>query len=433
MSVLQVPLSGKRVVVGVGGGIAAFKAVALTRELGSRGAQVQVVLTPNAARFVGPITFSGLSSRPVVSNLWDPEYRGEVHVELADWAQAMVVAPATANVLARAAHGMADDVLLATLCCADRERCPVLYAPAMHERMWLAPSTRANVKRLEQDGALFVGPTRGQLASGSEGLGRMAEPEVIADHLAFALTASDLAGRRFLVTAGPTIEDLDPVRFLSNRSSGRMGYTLAARAAARGAEVVLVSGPTALAPPLNVQRVEVRSALEMHQAVLERAAGADAVIMAAAVADFRPEQRSHHKLKKADSGLALKLVRNPDILAELGHRRQGCRPLLVGFAMETADMLAEARRKLRDKRADLIVANLANVAFGNDATQAAILDHEKETETTRLSKAELSEQILDRLRTLLEDDPARSRSSKDRSCRTQAIRKPALPAGRNGE
>ncbi len=393
-------LRGKRIVVGIGGGIAAFKAVELVRELGRRGAEVRVVLTPSGARFVGAITFAGLTGRPAVTDLWDPAYTGEVHVDLGGWADALVVAPATANLLARAASGMADDALLTTVSCMSG---PVLYAPAMHTRMWRRPATRRNVARLREDGAAFVGPVEGPLANGETGEGRMSEPEAIADALeALVGGPGDLAGAHVLVSAGPTVEDLDPVRYLGNRSSGRMGYALAERAAARGARVTLVSGPVSLEAPAGVERVSVRSALEMREALVSRLDGADAVVMAAAVADYRPATRHDDKIKKQDGPVTLELVRNPDILAELGARRAGRRPVLVGFAVETQDLVAYARGKLESKKCDLVVANDARVGFGGDDNQAILVDGAGEDSLPPLSKRALADRILDRVRTLLQ-------------------------------
>jgi phosphopantothenoylcysteine decarboxylase / phosphopantothenate---cysteine ligase len=397
-----VTLHGKRVVVGMGGGIAAFKAVELVRELGRRGAEVRVVMTPSATRFVGPVTLTGLTGRPPVVDLWDPTYAGEVHVELGQWADAMVVAPATMNLLARAVAGMADDAVLATLACA---RGAVVYAPAMHSRMWSSAPTVRAVHRLRADGAAFVGPVEGPLASGESGMGRMAEPAAIADALASALSPGDLEGQRVLVTAGPTHEDLDPVRFLGNRSSGRMGYALAERAAARGAQVVLVSGPTALPDPPGVETVRVRSALDMHREVLARRTTADCVIMAAAVADYRPARAAAAKIKKAEGPLQLELVRNPDILAELGASRAEGPAVLVGFAVETDDLVTYAREKLARKRCDLIVANDAAVGFGGSDNQVILVDSAGEEALPAMSKGALSDRILDRVRMMLDSRP----------------------------
>ncbi|MBC7171450.1 MAG: bifunctional phosphopantothenoylcysteine decarboxylase/phosphopantothenate--cysteine ligase CoaBC, partial [Polyangiaceae bacterium] len=337
-------MSARRIVVGIGGGIAAYKAVHLVRELGRRGAETRVVLTRSAARFVGKVTFAGLTGTPAVDDLWDPSYAGEVHIELGKWADAMVIAPATMNLLARAATGFADDAVLATLACA---RGPVLFAPAMHHRMWGQASTQRSVALLRDAGYRFVGPVEGALASGEVGMGRMCEPEAIADAV-FALleTKRDLAGVRVLITAGPTVEDLDPVRFLGNRSTGKMGFAIAERALARGASVTLVAGPVQLASPTGAEVVRVRSALEMQAAVEARVASSDVIVMSAAVADYRPAEVSTEKMKKAGEDLSIALVRNPDILAGLGAARTGRHPLLVGFAVETTDVVRYARDKL---------------------------------------------------------------------------------------
>ncbi|MDD9937157.1 MAG: bifunctional phosphopantothenoylcysteine decarboxylase/phosphopantothenate--cysteine ligase CoaBC [Myxococcales bacterium] len=394
-------LEGKHVLVGVGGGIAAYKAVLLVRELGRRRALVKVAMTPSATRFVGASTFGGITGTPPVTDLWDPSYPGEVHVELAAWTDAIVVAPATANLLARAAAGMADDALLATLSCAE---CPVVYAPAMHERMWLSPPTVRNVERLREDGARFAGPLRGPLASGEEGWGRLAEPEEIADTVAAALVGGDqLAGKTLVISVGPTLEDIDPVRFISNRSSGRMGFALASVARDRGARVVVVMGPTSVQPPPGVEVHAVRSAREMQQAVNDVADDADAIIMTAAVADYRPAEMAEQKIKKTGNKdhMSIELVKNPDILAGLGAARKGTRPALVGFAMETHDVVAYARRKLTQKKVDFMVANEASVGFGRDDTQVTIVDHDGDHPQPPGSKMAAAGAVLDRLAKLL--------------------------------
>lgn len=391
-------LNHKHVLVAAGGGIAAFKTVAVVRELGRRGAKVKVALTPSAARFVGPITFTGLTGTPAIVDLWDPSYAGEVHVQLADWADAIVVAPATANLIARAAHGFADDAVLATLSCA---KCPVLLAPAMHQRMWQRPATQRNLAQLAADGYLRVGPVTGALANGSVGEGRMAEPEQIVAAIDEIFSRSnDLAGKTVLLSAGPTLEDLDPIRFISNRSSGRMGYAIAEVARQRGAEVVLVSGPTDLAAPGGVALKRVRSALEMRAAILEQLPRADIVIMTAAVADYRPARTETQKIKKSGDQMRIELVKNPDILAELGAQRQGRHPVLVGFAMETQDVAAYGRGKLQAKRVDLIVANQADVAFGGDQNQATLVSHAGDEPLPAMSKRALADIILSRANAL---------------------------------
>jgi phosphopantothenoylcysteine decarboxylase/phosphopantothenate--cysteine ligase len=388
-------LANKQVVVGIAGGIAAFKAVELVRELQRRGAKVRVALTKTAARFVGPVTFTGLTGSPPVIDIWDASYAGEVHVELAAWAHAIVVAPATANLLARSAAGMADDAVLATLRCFEG---PVLYAPAMHHRMWKSPATQRAVALLRQDGASLVGPVHGKLASGEEGMGRMSEPLAIADaaEALFTTQLRDLLGLHVLITAGPTVEDLDPVRFLSNRSSGRMGYALAERAAQRGARVTLVSGPVQIAPPAGCELVPIRSARELQATVQARRADVDAVIATAAVADYRPNVSSEHKLKKSDR-MTLELVKNPDVLEELGHARTGARPVLVGFKLETQNLLGYARDMLVKKRVDLVVANEARDGLGGDDNIATLVDAQGDHALGKLSKRELADRILDRV------------------------------------
>lgn len=383
--------------VGLSGGIAAFKAVAVVRELIAQGAEVRVAMTPNAARFVGPITFTGITGRPPVIDLWDPSYAGEVHVELSAWADALLIAPATANLLARAASGMADDAVLATFSCM---RGPVLLAPAMHTRMWSAGATQRAIATLRQDGAHFVGPVHGKLASGESGMGRMSEPAEIVAALAQLLAqGADLKGRKLLVSAGPTVEDIDPVRFLSNRSSGRMGYAIAERAARRGAEVTLVSGPVSLSAPHGVGVVQVRSALDMREAIMARSGAVDAIVMTAAVADYRPVQRVEHKLKKTDA-LTLELVKNPDILAELGASRSGAMPVLVGFALETQNVVGYARDKLTRKNVDLVVANHADDGLGGDTNVATLVTREGDEALGSLNKHALADRILDRVRAL---------------------------------
>lgn len=381
------------------GGIAAYKAVYLARELIARGAEVRVAMTPAATRFLGPVTFTGLLGKPPAVDLWDPAYAGEIHVELARWANALVVAPATANTLARMTHGLAEDVVSATLLCFDG---PVLVAPAMHHRMWTHAATTANVRVLASRGVRFVGPVFGKLASGEEGVGRMAEPVAVADALSALLeTPRDLDGLRLLVSAGPTHEALDPVRFLGNRSSGRMGYAIAERARDRGARVTLVSGPVSLPDPHGIEVVRVRSALEMEAAIAPRAEALDAIVMAAAVADFRPREAQGHKIKKSDDEAdapSIALVRNPDILAGLGARRAGARPYLVGFAVETQDLVAAAQKKLANKRVDLVVANHASVAFEGDETEASLVSASGVIETGRVTKRALADRILDAIR-----------------------------------
>ncbi|MBX7197544.1 MAG: bifunctional phosphopantothenoylcysteine decarboxylase/phosphopantothenate--cysteine ligase CoaBC [Sandaracinaceae bacterium] len=401
-------LGGKHIVLGVTGGIAAYKAAYVARELLARGAEVRVAMTHTATKLVGPLTFTGLTGTPPVTDLWDPSYAGEVHVDLARWADAIVVAPATANVIARLAHGLAEDPVSATALCFDGL---LLVAPAMHHRMWQHPATTANVATLRARGTHLVGPVFGKLASGDEGVGRMSEPLAILDALTASLAPTaprdlaslDLEGVRLLVSAGPTFEALDPVRFLGNRSSGRMGFALAERARDRGARVTLVRGPVALPDPRDVEVVNVRSALEMEAAITARREQLDAIVMAAAVADFRPREIAADKIKKSDGDDAptIELVRNPDILAGLGAwraSRASERPYLVGFAVETTDLVASAQKKLERKKVDLVVANHASVAFEGDDNEAFLVARTGVTPTGHVAKTALADRILDAIR-----------------------------------
>lgn len=378
----------------VGGGIAAYKSALVARELSRLGVTVETVLTAAAQRFVTGVTFAGLTGRASHLDLWDPKYPGELHIELTRRCDVTVVAPATADLLARMAHGLADD--LATTCLLAA-RGPVVVAPAMHPRMWEHPATQSNVGALRSRGVVVVGPTFGALASGDEGMGRMAEPDVIAREVLARLAPRDLTGCHILVSAGGTHEALDPVRFLGNRSSGRMGYSLAERAVLRGAKVTLVSGPVSLSAPHGVELVRVRSAIEMRDAITPRAELVDAVIMAAAVADYRPAAAAPGKIKKSDGPVTLTLVRNPDILAELGARRVGPTPVLVGFAVETDDLLAYAREKLARKRCDLVVANLAEDGFEGTENRVTLVDATRAEELPRMAKSAVADKILDRV------------------------------------
>jgi phosphopantothenoylcysteine decarboxylase/phosphopantothenate--cysteine ligase len=365
-----------RVVLGVSGGIAAYKAVEVLRLLTESGHSVRVVPTRSALKFVGAATFEALSGEPVTASVFDSV--AEVpHVRLGQTAELVVVAPATADLLARAASGRADDLLAATLLTA---RCPVVYAPAMHTEMWEHPATVANVALLRSRGAIVLDPDVGPLAKGDVGPGRLPSPESIVSVALACLSGvsrgADLAGRRVVVSAGGTREYLDPVRFLGNRSSGRQGYALARTAAARGAEVTLVSANVSLADPAGVKVVRVVSADDLRTAVLAAAADADAVVMAAAVADFRPAVRSSSKVKKTDAEPApVALVRNPDVLAELAAARPRAGQVVVGFAAETDDALANGRDKLARKGCDLLVVNEVGegVAFEVDDNAAVVL------------------------------------------------------------
>ncbi len=366
-------MNGKVLVLGVTGSIAAYKAVYLLRELTRRGARVSVCLTEHAHEFVGPLTFRTLSGLPVLSNLFDPKSDEAVeHVALAERADAVLVVPATANLLAKAAHGIADDALTTLLLAA---RGPVIMAPAMDGGMWEHPAVVANVALLRQRGVTVMEPERGPLASGLSGQGRLPESDVILEALIRALTpARDLAGERVLVTAGPTREPIDPVRYISNRSSGKMGYRLAVAALRRGAAVTLVSGPTNLAPPPNAVFVPVETAEEMRDAVLHHGAGATMIIKAAAVADYRVKAPAIAKIK-GKHDLTLDLTANPDILREVAAAGTGA--FIVGFAAETHDVLANAEVKLESKGIDLLVANdvsQAGIGFDAEDNEVLLLD-----------------------------------------------------------
>jgi len=392
------PLAGRRVLLGVTGGIAAYKAALVARLLRERGAEVQVVMTPAATRFVGPDTFAALTGRPVHSDVFE-RTESVLHVRLAHEADVAVVAPATANVLAKLALGLADDLLSSTLL---EHTGPLAVAPAMHTGMWAAPATRTNVETLRGRGVRVIGPGEGPLAAGDEGMGRMAEPQDIVRAVEEALSqGGDLAGRHILVTAGPTHEPVDAVRFLGNRSSGKMGFAVAAEAAGRGARVTLVAGPTHLPDPPGVHVDRVETAEQMRAAVLGNLQDADAVVKAAAVADFRPAAAAPGKLKKEAGVPDLRLEPTPDILREVGERK-GDR-ILVGFAAETEDLEEAGRRKLAGKHLDMIVVNevgAPGTGFDAETNRALILGAD-DVPLRSWTKAELASAICDRLAKLL--------------------------------
>jgi phosphopantothenoylcysteine decarboxylase/phosphopantothenate--cysteine ligase len=391
------------VVVGVTGGIAAYKTCELVRALVKRGMRVKVVMTGAATRFVTPLTFRTLTNEPVAVSLWDDSPGDAVHhVSLAEEADVMVIAPCTANVIAKLAHGRADDLLTTTALATEA---PLVIAPAMNMHMWRKDITQANVAVLRARGVVIVDPTSGDLACGDVGEGRLAPVEAILDAVsAEASRARDLEGRSVLVTAGGTEEPVDPVRFLGNRSSGKTGFAIAAEAARRGARVTLVTAPTHLADPFGVEVVRVQTALQMRDAVLARADDADAIVMSAAVADFRPARPEAEKIKKgADAPTTIALERNPDILAELG-AREGARPVLVGFAAETSDVERHAREKLASKRCDLIVANDVSdpsLGFGTADNRVLFVTADGTEELPVMSKPAIARALLDRLRELL--------------------------------
>lgn len=393
-------LQGQRILLCVCGGIAAYKAVELVRRLREAGAEVRVAMTANAERFVGAASFQAVSGEPVRTSLWDATAEAAMgHLELARWADRVVIAPATADTLARLAHGLADD-LVSTLCLATTA--PLTVAPAMNHRMWLHPATRANLALLRGRGVSVVGPEDGLLAEGESGPGRLSEADDIVAALAASCAYGDFAGQRFVVSAGPTYEDLDPVRYLGNRSSGKMGFALAAAAARRGADVLLVAGPVALPTPPGVQRIDVRSAAQLRAAVLD-ALPADVYIGAAAVADYTPRTVSVGKIKKSrddGEGLRLELVRTPDVLAEVA--AHALRPrLVVGFAAETDDAAGHARAKLAAKRLDLIAANrvgLPDSGFESDDNALTVLWDGGERRLDRAPKTVLADALLDLVR-----------------------------------
>ena len=390
--------AGKTVVLCVTGGIAAYKAADLTSKLHQNGAEVRVLMTESAAQFISPMTFETLSGNRAVVDTFDRSFPWEVeHISLAKAADVFVIAPATANVIAKAAHGIADDMVTTTLLAT---KALVVVAPAMNTGMYDNPVTQSNLETLRGRGFHIIDPAAGHLACGDSGRGKLPDTQTLLWGIEKALTGQDLAGKHVLVTAGPTQEAMDPVRFLSNHSTGKMGYAIAGRAAMRGAEVTLVSGPTALDTPKGVNRVDIRSARDMYDAVLSRAAQQDFIIKAAAVGDYRPAETADEKLKKGDGELNIRLARNPDILAALGvDKRPG--QLLCGFAMETQNLLDNAESKLRRKNCDMLVANSLRdkgAGFGTDTNIATLLfaDGHRE-QPSIMSKADLADLILDRL------------------------------------
>ena len=396
-------LNGKRILLGVTGSIAAYKAVELLRLLTKAGAEVQVVMTEAATKFVAPLTFETLTRQPVLLDMWSLEYSHRIgHIEATRRADLFVVAPATARTIARLALGLGDDFLS---CIYLASRCPVVVAPAMDCDMFEHQAVQENLGRLRDRGVHIVQPDTGPLASGMVGRGRLAALSEILGRIELILgPRQDLEGQVVLVTAGPTREPLDPVRFLSNRSSGKMGYAIAEAAAARGAHVILVSGPTALAAPPDVDVIHVETAEEMHRAVLAKLEPAGVVIKAAAVADYRPKRKAAGKIKKGHAVSEIALEPTPDILAELG-KRKGKR-VLVGFAAETDDLVANARKKLERKNLDLVVANdvgRAGAGFDVDTNVVTILDAMGGVEELPLlSKREVADRILDRVKGLLQ-------------------------------
>ena len=401
------PFEGKTVVVGVCGGIAAYKAVEIVSRLRKQKATVHVIMTQHAVEFVTPLTFRELSGQPVVVSMWDEPKNWHVeHIALATAADLFIVAPATANIIGKLASGIADDMLSTTVMAT---KAPVLLAPAMNTNMYLNPIVQKNLRTLAELGYRILPPACGKLACGTEGPGRLPEPiEVVEAATAVLQEKQSLQGVRVLVTAGGTREPIDPVRYLGNRSSGKMGYAIAAQAARRGAEVILVSGPVALETPAGVTRINVESAAQMREAVLREFPQVQVVVKAAAVADYAVENPAEHKIKKNDEQLTLVLKKNPDILKELGEKKQS--QLLVGFAAETRELLAHAREKLEKKNLDLIVANdvtMPGAGFQSDTNIVKILRRDGAMEEwPQLSKEEVAARLWDMLEKMLAETVA---------------------------
>jgi len=399
------------IALGVSGGIGAYKAVEVARGLQKRGHDVAAIMTRSARRFVGAVTFEAITRRRVITGQFAAGANADIeHIQLATDISLLLVAPATANVIGKFAHGIADDFLTSMYLAT---RAPVLMAPAMNTNMWEHDAVRHNMDLLGARGVRFVDPGAGYLACGWIGKGRLAEPEdVVRAADAMLGPAGSLAGRTVVVSAGPTYEDIDAVRYIGNRSSGKMGYTIAAEAARRGARVILVSGPSSQPIPHNVEVVRVRTAVEMHAAVLHGAASADAVIMAAAVADYMPNRRAEGKIEKSDAPLALELVRTPDILAELGRARgQATHPVLIGFAAESGDPVPRARIKLSQKFADMIVANdisRSDAGFDTDTNAVTFVTSADAEPIPLAPKAQIAAAILDRAEKILSARPAQA-------------------------
>ena len=392
-------LLGKHIVLGVTGSIAAYKAAVLSSSLVKEGAEVRVIETKNALKLVGEATFEGLTHNRVLIDTFSPDNASGVeHVDLAGWTDVFVVAPASADIIAKFACGIADD-MLSTAFLAVRRDTPVLVAPAMNTNMYENPATQENLATLRRRGIKIIEPSSGYLACGTEGKGRMAEPSEILFHIEAAVSEQDLFGKKIVVSAGPTAEDIDPVRFITNRSSGKMGFAIAESAARRGASVTLVSGPTVLsASPLIEKVISVRSADEMHEAIISEAKDAYAVIMAAAVADYTPEVKASEKLHKGDHDMSIPLIRTKDILLDLSKNKGDT--ILVGFSMETEDLIENAKRKLQKKALDMICANSVKqegAGFSVDTNVLTLITKDEMTELPIMSKKACADKILDRL------------------------------------
>jgi phosphopantothenoylcysteine decarboxylase/phosphopantothenate--cysteine ligase len=391
-------LNGKRIALGVTGGIAAYKAAELVRLLIKQGATVQVTMTEAATRFVTPVTFQALSGQPVFSDQWDPRVANNMaHIDLSRQADALLIAPASADFMAKVAHGLADD-LLSTLTLA--RDCPLLVAPAMNRQMWENPATQRNLATLRGDGIAILGPDCGEQACGESGAGRMLEAADIVDDLIAFFQPKRLAGKKLLLTAGPTFEAIDPVRGITNLSSGKMGFALARAAREAGAEVTLVCGPVSQPTPRGVQRIDLTSALEMHAQVMQRARTQDIFVAVAAVADYRPQAAAQHKIKKNDGGApTIELVLNPDILAEVAALPEP--PLCVGFAAESENLAEYAQRKRAAKKIPLIVGNLIEDGFGGDENTLVLYDESGATALPRGPKIALARSLVGHIAKLL--------------------------------
>jgi len=397
-------MKDKKIIVGVTGGIAAYKAAELVRILVKAGAETRVAMTANATKFITPLTLEALSGNRVVWDMFDPGTHPIAHITWGQESDLVIIAPATANFIAKIANGIADD-FLSTMVLASTAK--ILVCPAMNSRMYINPVTQENIKRIVERGHKVLEPGEGELACNSEGLGRLPDPEEIAEQALAMLTEQDLSGLRVLVTAGPTVEPMDPVRYISNRSTGKMGYAIARAASMRGASVTLISGPTTLSPPHGLKFHAVKSAEEMKEAVFSCLGDSDVIIKAAAVSDYRPREISAQKIKKGADSLSLDLVKNPDILAELGKTKADASYILVGFAAETEDLLTSATQKLRDKNLDIIIMNdvtREDAGFEADTNLVKIIHSDGHREDLPLmSKDEMADHILDRIKALREN------------------------------
>ena len=396
-------MKGKNIVVGITGGIASYKAAELVRLLVKSDAIASVAMTENATRFVTPMTFEALSGNRVIYDMFSQEGDGMEHITWGQEADLIIIAPATANFIAKMAHGIGDDFLSTMILAATAG---ILVCPSMNSRMFLNPAVQDNLSLLKERGFAVMDPGEGELACHTEGPGRLPEPEEILEQARILLSPQDLSGRRVLVTAGATVEPIDPVRYISNRSTGKMGYAMAGAAKQRGAEVTLVSGPTALMPPQGVKVCQIKTAEEMRHAVFEHCKDCDVIIKAAAVSDYRPSQIAQQKIKKGADSLSVELVKNPDILAELGSTKKDSPCILIGFAAETEDLIANAKEKIRAKNLDMIVANDVSrddAGFETDTNIVKIIYEDGRIEDSRLmSKGAIADLVLDKVKGLLE-------------------------------